>query len=149
MPTTTVIEAAGPLTAFKAAHLVGLIRASEIYRNNAGIYTDVETVVDALIDVDTPTAGYISGYHLSAIVDALDDLGDGTIGVKGGKFGADYSTSRDREALIAEALGVLYETALVGVAEDGSSGTYAAQAMTPLCCSLCRCWPCQCCYVWP
>lgn len=146
MPTTTAIEAAGTLTAFKAAHLVALVRASEIYRLNSGLYTDVETLITALVGVDTPTTGYLDSYHLSALVDALDDLGDGTVGVKGGKYGADYSTSRDREAFIAEALGVLYETALVGVASDGSSGAYALQPMNSLCCSTCRGWPCCC---WP
>lgn len=148
MPTTALIQAAGPLTVFKAAHLIALIRGSEIYRNNAGIYADIEGTVEALVDVDTPTSGYVQGYHLSALVDALDDLGDGTIGVRGGKYGADYSTSRDREALIAEALGVLYESALVGAASDGSAGIYAGQAMTGLY-PACSCYlvPCRCsCY---
>lgn len=147
MPTTAQILAAGPLTDVKAVHLAGLIRASEIYRSNAGVYADVQTALDALVGVDTPTSGYLKGYHLSALVDALDALGDGTVGVKGGKYGADYSTSRDREALIAEALGVLYESAFVGAAEDGSFGNYVSQSMNTLnCCLRCGCWPCVCGY---
>lgn len=47
--------------------------------------------------------------QLSALVDALDEIGDGTVGVKGGRQGVDYSQTRDREALIAEVLDALYD----------------------------------------
>jgi hypothetical protein len=47
--------------------------------------------------------------HLSAIADALDLVGDGTVGLKGGSKGVDYSQVRDREALVAEALDALYD----------------------------------------
>lgn len=64
----------------------------------------------------TGNAAYTSGgevldlasQHLAAIVEALDEVGDGTVAVKGGRQGADYSQTRDREALIAEALDLLY-----------------------------------------
>ncbi len=62
------------------------------------------------------SAAYTSGgeildlvsQHLATIVATLDELGDGTVGIKGGKDGVDYSQTRDREALVAEALDTLY-----------------------------------------
>lgn len=71
----------------------------------------------------TGNAAYTSGgfvisiisQHLSAICDALDEVGDGTVGVRGGRQGVDYSQVRDREALIAEALDAMYSV------EDGGA----------------------------
>lgn len=50
----------------------------------------------------------LASQHLAAIAAALDEVGDGTVAVKGGRQGADYSQVRDREALVAEALDLLY-----------------------------------------
>lgn len=67
-------------------------------------------------------AAYVSGgeavslvsQHLSAIATALDEIGDGTVGLKGGGDGVDYSQSRDREALLQQAFSVLYTDAELG-----------------------------------
>lgn len=81
----------------------------------------------------TGNAAYTSGgfvyglisQHLSAVVDALDTVGDGTVAVKGGRQGVDYSQTRDKDALIAEALDALFNTedsgAVVAVAQRGES----------------------------
>ncbi len=63
--------------------------------------------------------------HLAAIVAALDaNVGDGTVGVKGGKDGTDYSQERDRESLVKEALATLYDIsygdAIVVVGQRGA-----------------------------
>jgi hypothetical protein len=78
--------------------------------------------------------------HLSAIVDALDQIGDGTVGIKGGRDGTDYSQTRDREALIGEALAALFTSA-----EDAASGAYAVGQRTfGRCCPLCGWVSCRC-----
>lgn len=77
----------------------------------SAVTTDTLTLLGA-----TGNASYTSGgevldlasQHLAAIVAALDEIGDGTVAVKGGRQGADYSQVRDRESLIAEALDLLY-----------------------------------------
>lgn len=77
--------------------------------------------------------------HLSAIVGALDAIGDGTVGIKGGRDGTDFSQTRDREALVAEALAALFTSA-----EDAASGAYAVGQRDFRCCPLCHCAPCCC-----
>ena len=74
--------------------------------------------------------------HLGAIVAALDALGDGTVAIAGGREGLDYSQSRDREALVLEALAALYTSS-----EDAASGAFAFGQRGP-----CRCErpPCRC-----
>lgn len=70
----------------------------------------------------TGNASYVSGgevvslnsQHLSAIAAALDEIGDGTVGLKGGKDGVDYSQSRDREDLLRQAFSLLYTDAELG-----------------------------------
>lgn len=70
----------------------------------------------------TGNAAYVSGgevvslnsQHLSAIAAALDDIGDGTVGLKGGKEGVVYSQVSDREALIAEVLDLLFSAEETG-----------------------------------
>jgi hypothetical protein len=77
--------------------------------------------------------------HLSAIVAALDAIGDGTVGIKGGRDGTDYSQTRDREELVKEALAALFTSA-----EDAASGAYAFGQRGFRCCALCGCATCRC-----
>lgn len=72
--------------------------------------------------------------HLSAIVAAIDGIGDGTVGIKGGRDALDYSQSRDREDLVKEALAALYTST-----EDAATGAFAFGQRTYMCCSLCGC----------
>jgi len=136
------------LTDIEGERLKGAIRASSVYLETPELYTDAGDLIDDLIGVDlTPplSADALKSKHLAAIVAALDTLGDGTVGVKGGRYGADYSQTRDRDALIAEALGTLYAAPFFGVLEDGSSGSYAARTMNEVtCCAFCLSWPCNC-----
>lgn len=67
-------------------------------------------------------AAYVSGgeavslisQHLSAIAAALDEVGDGTVGLKGGSDGLVYSQVSDREQLIAEVLDLLFSAEQTG-----------------------------------
>jgi hypothetical protein len=77
--------------------------------------------------------------HLSAIVIALDAVGDGTVGIKGGRDGTDYSQTRDREDLVKEALAALFTSA-----EDAASGAYAVGQRGDHCCRLCGHVSCRC-----
>jgi hypothetical protein len=77
--------------------------------------------------------------HLSAIVEALDRIGDGTVGIKGGRDGTDYSQTRDREDLVKEALAALFTSA-----EDAASGAYAVGQRGFRCCRLCGFVSCRC-----
>jgi len=146
MPTSTQIAAASVLTQERAFHLLEIVRASDAYLTNQAIYSDLETLVIALVDATPPGSDdEIKSRMLDANLTAFDDdIEDGTIGVKGGPKGADYSQSRDREDIVKRILGLLYQTALGGVAVDGTSGVYAAQPMTGVCCNYCRSMPCCC-----
>lgn len=77
--------------------------------------------------------------HLSAIVEALDRIGDGTVGIKGGRDGTDYSQTRDREDLVKEALAALFTSA-----EDAATGAYAFGQRDYRCCVTCGCVSCRC-----
>ena len=104
MPTVAEIEAASPITSAQAYRLTAKVRSSLRYQAAPQFYTTLAEDIDALVGVDS-----IASRHLSAISDALDTLGDGTVGVKGGKYGADYSQSRDREDLLNEVLDALFD----------------------------------------
>jgi len=173
MPTTSQIEAAAALTVAQALRLRTLLRASEVYGSNLGLYEDLDTVLQAEIERKFNLSGatnatpivvtavghnfvaddlvsiagvvgntaangqwpvasvsgnnfslvgsvgngvYASGgvvtslksKQLSALVAALDTLGDGAVGLSGGREGVQYSDVAEREALLAEVLGVLY-----------------------------------------
>lgn len=145
MPTVAQIEAESVLTNIRAYRLIGAVRQSEEYRTNPAYYLDIETVITDLVGATTPATDVIKSQHLSAVVTALDELGDGTVGVKGGKYGADYSQSRDRESLVLEALGILYDAPMSSATEDGSSGEYVTQQPgSSGCCSRCNYSPCGC-----
>jgi hypothetical protein len=107
MPTVTQIENADPLTDYQAYRLVAIVQASERYQAAPWAYPSLSENVTALVDVDS-----IPSRHLSAVTKAIDDLKDGTVGVKGGAKGVDYSKSRDRQALCDEVLAALYPDAL-------------------------------------
>jgi hypothetical protein len=77
--------------------------------------------------------------HLSAIVEALDRIGDGTVGIKGGRDGTDYSQTRDREELVKEALAALYTSD-----EDAATGAYAVGQRAINCCPVCGWGSCHC-----
>jgi hypothetical protein len=77
--------------------------------------------------------------HLSAIVSALDAIGDGTVAIKGARDGTDYSQTRDREALVAEALAALFTST-----EDAASGAYAVGQRDYRCCRICGHLFCRC-----
>lgn len=102
--------------------------------NNTWIIDNVTTNTLELVG-STGNAAYTSGgeiidlasQHLSAVADALDALGDGTVAIQGGRDALDYDQSRDREALIAEVLDLLYSAedagAIVAVGQRGASSS--------------------------
>jgi hypothetical protein len=65
--------------------------------------------------------------HLSAIVAAIDEGDDSTTKLKGGRDGLDDDPVRDREALLAEALGLIYGS-LFSV--DGLGGAFGTLSGT-------------------
>jgi hypothetical protein len=92
------------------------------------VTTDTLTLFGSTGNAAYTSGGFVIGLisqHLAAIVAALDEVGDGTVGVKGGRQGVDYSQTRDREALIAEALDAMYTIAdagaTVAIGQRGSS----------------------------
>lgn len=92
------------------------------------------TAANGVWIVDNPTANtfelqgtvgngaYVSGgivdslasQHLSAIAAAIDNVGDGTVALKGGSDGVIYSQVSDREQLIAELLDLLFSAEQTG-----------------------------------
>lgn len=116
MPNATQIEAAAILTKERAWHLLEIVRASETFRSQAALYSDLQTLVMGLVDVaDDGSDAAIQSRMLDANLTAFDEeIEDGTVAVKGGKYGADYSQSRDREDIVKRILGVLYTDGLAG-----------------------------------
>jgi len=92
-----------------------------------GAYTSGGEVVD------------MQSQHLAAISDALDELGDGTVAVKGGRDGADFSQARDREDLMAEALDLLYSVEDAGAIVAVGQRDYADRVCSGCGCSICAC----------
>lgn len=111
MPTQAEVIAATPLTEIGAEVLGGYLRTCEFYLTWAPFFKTLTVDLAEFVAVDSTKSK-----TLSAILTAIEVVGDGTIGVKGGKFGADYSKSRDREQLCILALGVVYDFAALGLA---------------------------------
>lgn len=102
MLTRAQIEAAEKTFDYVAKRqFVAAVRFSSEFRANAERYSDLETRLDYL-----PSEAV---QMVNAGLAILEDYGDGTIAIKGGADGNDYSLSRDREALIQYLLAVVYE----------------------------------------
>lgn len=140
MPTQAEIAAQPGLTDTGAGSLLAYLRSSEYYRSLPGAFPTLSDDIDALIGLTTLPSKY-----LAAILTAIEGIGpDGTIGVKGGRYGADYSLARDREQLCMLALSFMYDTGLVAVGQ-GQVGAQTGQRGNT-CCSVCGLWrnPCLC-----
>jgi hypothetical protein len=103
MPSTAQITAAEPLTDEQAYRLTAIVRTATRYQDAPWAYVGLAEKITALVAVDS-----IASRHLSAITAALDAMKDGTIAVKGGELGADYSKDRDRQKLLNEVLDALF-----------------------------------------
>lgn len=110
MPSQAEITAASAITAEGRELLSVYLRASAFYLTFAWAFVGLSTQLDT-VAAGSPTKSKI----LSAILTALDSLGDGTVGASGGEFGADYSQSRDREQLCLLALSVMYDFGALGI----------------------------------
>lgn len=110
MPTSAQISEAAILTKERAWHLLEIVRASDAYRQGLAGYADLQATVMALVDVDDDGSdAAIKSRMLDANLTHFDDeIEDGTVGVKGGKYGADFSQSRDREDIVKRILFLLY-----------------------------------------
>lgn len=138
---------AAPIVLTATAH--GFAVDESVYAESVGGNTAAngEWLVDApttnalTLLGSTGNAAYTSGglltslksKQLAAIVEALDCLGEGTEALKGGKEGLDYSAVRDREALLQEALSLLYsfETLNAGQYLVGQRGVCLHQHTRP------------------
>lgn len=123
MPVTIDIETADPLTAVQATRLKAAIRALPLYWRNRTLYPDVGPIIDAKVDVDDNDSRF-----LSASVVAIDEIGDTTVAVKGGRQGVDYSALRDREDLLTQCLDLLIDRP-AGLIGSGSAGAYSGGSM--------------------
>lgn len=135
MPTRAQIEAADPLTAIGAGQLLTYLRASAVYRETPGAYPTLEADLTALVGVDS-----FKSKWLTSICDLVESVGDGTVGVRGSKYGAQFSTVEEREQALSLALNVLYDTAVFTVG-GGFIGATSAKMNCPVgdCCSVCGC----------
>lgn len=134
MPTRLQVDSADPLDAIGAGQLLMYLRASTSYQAVPGAFSTLETDLTALVAVDSTKSK-----QLSALLDALEALGpDGTVGVRGGRYGVQYSLTEDREQILNLALNVLYDTAVYG---QGTSqiGAASMQMIDPDCkrCGVC------------
>ncbi len=140
MPTQAEIAGQPALTADGAGILTAYIRSSQYYRSLPGAFPSLSVDIEALVG----DPGLQSRF-LASILAAIEGVGpDGTIAVKGGRYGADYSLTRDRDQLCELALAFLYDTALVAIGQ-GQVGAQTGQRAAD-CCNVCfqTCHPCLC-----
>lgn len=99
-----IVADVGGATSVNGRQLIAAVDGDDLTLrgvNTNAAYTSGGTVTD-----------YGSG-HLSSIVRYVDlDIEDGTLGLKGGKRGVDYSQSRDKDEAMLWALSILYGNAL-------------------------------------
>lgn len=122
---SVTVQGVGGNTAANGVWLVANVTADTfelVGSSGNGAYTSGGQILD------------LASQHLAAIADALDEIGDGTVGVKGGRQGVDYSQVRDREALIAEALDLLFSADDSGAVVAFGQRDYAVRI-----CSNCGC----------
>jgi hypothetical protein len=133
MPTRAQIEAAAnTLDSLAKGQWIALIRGSAEYRDQPGLYPDLEGTLDAV------TA--LQAQQLNAALDLIDEVGDGTVELAGGEDGVDYSQDRDRNALISYGLRVLYDQPLrkPAVSAGLMNSPLTGQAVTlGRCCPIC------------
>jgi len=140
MPTQAEITAQPALTADGAGILIAYVRSSVYYRSLPGAFPTLSNDITALVGDPGLQSRFVA-----AILTAIEGVGpDGTIGVKGGRYGADYSLTRDRDQLCELVLSFLYDTGLVAIGQ-GQIGAQTGQRGDD-CCPVCyiRCHPCLC-----
>lgn len=87
-----------------------LFRSNDTYRQSATVfYADVATRL-------ANASGTIKGRMLNALLDAIDKLGVGVVKIRGDKDGVQWSQEEERNNLITEALNVLYDPTVEGLA---------------------------------
>ena len=109
MPSQAEITAATEITGTGKVLLASYLRASAFYLTFSWAFTDLETHIDETATNTTKSK------MLAVILSQIEALGDGTVGARGGEFGADYSQSRDREQLCLLALSVIFDFAALGI----------------------------------
>jgi hypothetical protein len=134
MPTLAQITAAsGTLDATAQGQWLTLIRVSPRYRDNPGLYPDL---AGKLASVSA-----LQAKQLNAALTLIDEVGDGTVAILGGRDALDFSQDRDRQALVDYGISVLYDSPVKGPAVTSGQ-------MTPIasCCPLCGglTLPCRC-----
>lgn len=89
--------------------LLVLFRSNDVYRQNAVIFS--ADVVSRL----AAASGTIKARMLNALLDRIDKLGTGVVKIRGDKDGVHWSQEEERNALVTEALRVLYEDVVEGL----------------------------------
>lgn len=103
---TQIVEADGKIDEIARMQIVTAVRASDEYRQNAGRYPNLEGRLDG--------AGKIAAKTINAALQILEGYGGGTVALKGGDDGLDYSIKRDREEMVKYVLSVLYDSPVTG-----------------------------------
>jgi hypothetical protein len=129
MPTTAQVTAASTtLSTIARAQVLSLIRGSERYREQVGLYPSLADKVDAATTVQIQ--------QMNAALTLIDAIGDGTVALTGGEDAVDYSQERDRAQLVDYMIDALYEAPAVraGVAVSSMN-----PIRTNVWCSRCGC----------
>jgi hypothetical protein len=134
MPTIAEITLASTtLSSIAKSQALSLIRGSERYKSQVGLYPGLEAKLNAATTVQIQ--------QINAALTLIDGIGDGTVALTGGEDAVDYSQVRDREQLIDYMIDALYESpsARAGI------GTIPMNRLGR-CCSRCGCpsWRCLC-----
>lgn len=96
--------------------LLVLFRSNEVYKQNVLVFsTDVASRIDA-------ASGTIKGRMLNALATKIDELGTGVVQIKGDDDGVYWNQESERQALVTEALRVLYEDGTEGLIGPNNQG---------------------------
>ena len=110
---------------------LSLIRANQYYRDNIILFPDVESELDN-------ASGDTKGKMLNALSAKIQAMGVGVVEIRNGDEGLWYSQQKERDALVAYALSILYPvTNVVYPTTAGSFGEYQVRQRSL--CHTCGC----------
>lgn len=115
MPTLTQIDnAIVPFTQEMADRLIPALRGCALYARNRALYTDVATLVNAIVGQSTDKAKILSAVYELVLTEGIG----GAVALSGGSQGVAYSETAERENELAYALDALIDRP-VGATLDG------------------------------
>lgn len=123
-------SASATLDAVDTEMWLSLIRANQYYRDNIILFPDIEAELDN-------ASGDTKGRMLNALSAKIQAMGVGVVEIRNGDEGLWYSQQKERDALVAYALSILYP--VIGVVYPTTTGSYGDYQVRQRSCTYCGC----------